>query len=168
MRLQRFTLVLLGCALVSSCTAAIHPRPAIPIPSNLSPQDAEIILLFTIANQPLPPEWSPGERIADQAMQALFGRWRYQSAQPVGQWFPESVAPSILVVGRQVGVLYMRVEMRVNAAGVTTRILDSRNFNQSEGHIHPTALVWLDELETNIRRTLGSEAALRKLGQDRR
>jgi hypothetical protein len=165
--MKLLSLTLLVCTLASSCTVAMQPRPTIPIPSNLSPHDAEIVLLFAIANQPLPPEWSPGERIADQAMQALFGRWRYQSAQPAGQWFPESVAPGILIVGRQVGVLYMRVEMQVNATGVTTRILDSRNMHQSESRIHPTALVWLDNLETNIRRTLGSEAAIRKLGQDR-
>jgi hypothetical protein len=37
----------------------------------------------------VPPEFTQGERIADQALQAVLGRY-YQSAQSQGRWFPEA------------------------------------------------------------------------------
>lgn len=113
------------------------------------------------------PEFSHGERIADNALKAVLG-WRYQSAAiPRFVWFPESVGAGIIYAGYQYSTLYLRAAIHYDSQTVTTRIVDSKNLHQSADRIHPTALVWMDTLETRIRRALGRAAAAKKLGENR-
>ena len=157
-----WALVLIGCWM-----AELRPRPPIPVPPNLSDEDAEMVLLFFLSNQPLPKEFTQGERIADQALQAFLG-FRYQSAQIQRVWFPESVEPGLLTVGYLNGQLYLRVAVRIQQHGIDLRLVDSKNLSQQGNQIHEVALIWLDELETGIRRALGQAATTRRLGMERR
>lgn len=151
------SLLLTGCMMVE-----LRPRPPIPVPPNLSDEDAEIVVLFALADLAPPAEWTPGERIADNALQAAFGR-AYQSAQIQGKWFPEAIEPGLITAGFNLGQFYLRVALRIRDHGVEMRLLDSKNLNQEGTKIHQSALVWLDGLETAIRRALGNEAARRRL-----
>lgn len=157
-----WALVLSGCFM-----AELRPCAPIPVPPNLSDEDAEVVILFALAQQPLPKEFTQGERIADQALQAFLG-WRYQSAQVQGVWFPEAVEPGLITAGYTRGQFYLRVAMRIQQHGIDLRVLDSRNLNQQGTQIHEAALAWLDDLETGTRRALGQAAALRRLGMERR
>lgn len=166
--MKRYAMILIVFVLANGCTAAIRPRPPLPVPPNLSQSDVEVVILFDLANQPLPTEFSHGERIADNALKAVLG-WRYHSAAPnTSMWFPESVESGVIYAGYQVRTHYLRAAIQYNAQTVTTRIVDSKNLNQKNGRIHPNAFVWMDQLETRIRRALGNASAAKKLAEEPR
>src|SRR5205823_1293020 len=90
--------------------------------------------------------------------------WRYQSAdQPKSIWFTESVEPGVIYAGYAVRTHYIRVAIRFDDQVVTTSIVSSKNLDYSENRIHEVAFVWIDELETHIRRALGTAAAAKRL-----
>ena len=68
MVVQRLVLILIVCALTGCLkVGGIRPRPPLPVSSNLSLHEVEVVILFELANQPLPSGFSYGARIADQA-----------------------------------------------------------------------------------------------------
>src|SRR2546427_8356628 len=136
---KRIALALLVFALGGCWIAEIHPRPPISVPPNLSQREVEVVILFDLARQPLPPEFSHGERIADNALKAVLG-WRYQSAdQPKSIWFTESVEPGVIYAGYAVRTHYIRVAIRFDDQVVTTSIVSSKNLDYSENRIHEVA-----------------------------
>jgi hypothetical protein len=148
------------------CTGAIHPRPRIAIPPNLSVRDAETVVLFALADQPLPPELTTSERLADHALKAAF-LWRYKTInQPINRWFVESFEPGVIYAGYKLSSLYLRVAIRFADQTVTTDVVESQHLHQGDNSIHQTALLWIDNLETNIRQVLGTVAAARKLYEE--
>lgn len=151
-----------GCWIVE-----IRPRPQIPIPPQLSPEDAEMVLLYELMGQPLPVTFARGERLGDEGLNAFVGG-RTPSAQTQRVWFLESVDSPVLTVGYLQGHLYLRVAVRFQPQGVDLRIVDSKHLSQEGGKIHEVALIWVDELEASIRRALGQAATVRRLGMERR
>jgi hypothetical protein len=126
----------------------------------------EVVILFDLVNQPLPVEFSHGERIADQALKAVPG-WRYHmAASPHSTWFLESVEPGKIYVGYEVPPHYLRTVIQLDDATVRTRIVESKNLNQSDNRIHDVAFVWMDQLDTRLRRALGNAAAAKRLGAE--
>ena len=93
---------------------------------------------------------------------------RPPSAQTQRVWCVESVESRLLTVGYVQGQFYLRVAVRLQPQGVDLRIVDSKSLSQEGGKIHEVALIWVDELEASIRRTLGQAATVRRLGMEQR
>jgi hypothetical protein len=93
--------------------------------------------------------------------------WRYQSInQPTNRWFVESFAPGVIYAGYKLSTLYLRVAIQFADQTVTTDVVESQHLHQGDNSIHHTALRWMDDLETSIRRVLGTVSAARKLHED--
>lgn len=169
LRVCGFVLAAVAMAVLGGCyTAKIPVRPAVSVPPLLSEPDVELIILFDLANQPLPPEFTNGERIADNALQAAFG-WRYQTAQPPrAVWFPESVEPGVIYAGYERRNHYLRAAIRYTQSSVSISIVESRNLYQSGDRIHKNAIAWVDQLEGRVRRALGAAATAKRLAVDAR
>src|SRR5262245_59159445 len=100
-------------ALVLACrTVSIEQRPPIPVPAGLNANDVEVALLYDLANQNVPAELTPGERIANNAMKALF-LFRYQNVSDrKSGWFPESAEPGLIKAGFEKGRYYLQVAIQ--------------------------------------------------------
>lgn len=156
MRLATAPIVLvcvLGCNTVPK-----EQIQAIDVPPGLSSQQVEFAILATLADNPPPDDLSPELDITDRALKAWFG-WSYQSARENrGDWFLEARTPGRITAGIQRGRYYLRVGIIHGADQVSFHVENSRNLRESNIRIHKTAVRWIQDLEIEIRRSLGQLA----------
>ncbi|MEX2207671.1 MAG: hypothetical protein WEF50_15705 [Myxococcota bacterium] len=151
-------LLLAGCK-----TVPIEQRAPIAVPKGLTANDVEVAVLYDLANQNIPADLTPGERIADSAMKALF-LFRYQTVSDRKPgWYPESAEQGVIYAGFEKGPFYLRVAIEYTDSAIQTRLIESRNLSQTNTRIHKAAVLWIDQLEMRIRRSLGQLAAVRAL-----
>ncbi len=147
------TTVVLACRTVPN-----ESPPPIPVPRSLAQADVELAVLLAIADQPVPPNLTPGQQIADNALSAIIGPGYESVSRPRQYWYFEDRDAGVVFAGFQHRSHYMRVAVRYDTNSVTIQILESRNLRQSGTRIHKNALVWLQSLENRLRRTLGQMA----------
>ena len=142
--------ILIGCVTVLNES----PSPII-VPRGLNQYDVENAILLAIADRPPPPDLTPGQRIADNALSALLGENYDKVGAPRQYWYFEDRGVGVVHAGFQYRKYYMRVAVNYDRERVTMEILDSRNLRQSERYIHKKAFDHLLTLEVRIRRLLG-------------
>ena len=153
----------LGCK--SSKLALIKQRTSIAVPAGLNANDVEVVVLYELADKRVPVDLNPGERIADNAMKALFlFRYRRVSEREQSPWYPESVEKGVIYAGYERGSHYLRVAIEYTDDAVKIRFVESRGVSRVDNRIHRNAVIWIDQLEVRIRRALGKMAATRALG----
>jgi len=151
-------MVLLACHSVP-----IANRTPIAVPAGLNANDVEVAVLYELVNLNVPQNLKPGERIADSALKALF-LFRYERASDRRPgWYPESAQQGVIYAGYEKRTHYLRVAIEYSDSNVSVRLIESRNLDQTETHIHEAAMIWIDQLEMRIRRALGQMAATRAL-----
>jgi len=132
------------------------------IPSGLTREEAVIAIAGMLSKAAVATEnqtqtvfrFTPfGGRIFEQSRQA---------GMTSTGWFLEAWDDQLIAAGFQHKAHYLRVSIRVEVAGVVLSISDSKNLDQAGGSIHENALVWVDALELDIRRTLGQAVAVKK------
>lgn len=155
-------LVLSGCFIIE-----IPPRPPIAVPAPLTPAEVETVLIYHLLGQPMPVEALQGERVDDQALRA-FLMPQAQPAQTQRGWVLESVDPGLLTAGYQQGRHALRATIQIAQEGIMVRILDSKNLSQEGTRMHEVGLLWMEELESGLRRALAQAATVRRLGMQRR
>jgi hypothetical protein len=157
------SIVLLLAFSLNCKTVPIEQRAPIAVPAGLNANDVEVAVLYELANQNVPAELTPGERIANNAMKALF-LFRYQNVSDRKPgWYPESAEQGIVYAGFEKGPYYLRVAIEYTDSAVQTRLIESKNLSQTDRRIHKAAPIWIDQLEMRIRRALGQLAAVRAL-----
>ena len=162
--MRKLGLIVVALAFTLGCrTVLIEERASITVPAGLNANDVEVAVLYELANQNVPADLTPGERIANNAMKALF-LFRYQNVsdrQP--GWYPESAEPGVVHAGFEKRAYYLRVAIEYTDSAIRVRLLESKNLAQTDQRIHKSAVVWIDQLEMRIRRALGQLAAIRAL-----
>jgi hypothetical protein len=155
---------LLILSLLGGCkTVFIEQRAPIAVPAGLNANDVQVAVLYDLANQNIPADLTPGERIANNAMKALFP-FGYQSVSDRKPgWYPEAAEQGVIYAGFEKGPYYLRVAIEYSDSAIQTRFIESRNLSQTNTRIHKSAVVWIDQLEMRIRRALGQLAAGRAL-----
>ena len=159
-------MVVLACTLgcKSSKLVPIKPRASIAVPAGLNANDVEVVVLYELADKRVPVDLKPGERIADNALDALLFRYQRVSDRKLPPWYPESVEQGLVYAGFQKGQHYLRVAIEYTDSAVQIRLIESRNLLQIDQRIHRNAIAWIDQLEVRIRRALGKTATTRALG----
>jgi len=145
-------LLLGGCKSVPN-----ESPPPIPVPNGLNANDVELAILLTISDPNSQQPLSPGQQITDNVLTALLGSYDSVSNQRQ-TWFFEDREPGRIFLGYQRGHFYMRVAAKFDAESITLSIVDSRNLDQTETHIHKGAFSRLATLDYAIRRSLGRVA----------
>lgn len=144
-------------------TVLIEERASIGVPPGLNANDVEIAVLYELASQNIPSDLTPGERIANNAMKALF-LFRYQNVSDRRPgWYPESAEPGVVHAGFEKGQYYLRVAIEYSDSAIRIRLIESKNLAQTDRRIHKSAVRWIDQLEMRVRRALGQMAAIRAL-----
>jgi hypothetical protein len=149
---------LLPCVLVClvACkTTLISKIHDLEVPPGLSSQQVEFVILASLADNPPPRELSPELEIGDRALQAWFGPFYRSARTHSGNWFLEGRSPDVVYAGLQRRSHYLRVGLHYDRSEIRFVIEDSRNLKQSRWWIHRSAVVWIQELEIDIRRSLG-------------
>ena len=157
MRLHHTLAIAVTLLVLSGCTVALTPR-TINVPPNLSTPDVETAIIASLTPPP-PEQLNAREQITDRALNAVLRRYRSVEDFPSNTWFPESVAPGMVEAGYKRGEYYLRAAIQFDDRTVNLRVIDSRNLRQNGDRIHKTAVVWLDSLDTQIRRALGQKSA---------
>jgi len=128
-------------------TVPIKERAPIAVPAGLSANDVEVAVLYELANRNVPTNLTPGEQISNNAMKALF-LFRYQNVSDrKWGWYPESAEPGVIYAGFEKRTFYLRVAIAYGDSIVQTRIIESKELQQSDERIHKSAVQWIDELE---------------------
>ena len=154
MRLTGLVPCVLVC-LVACKTTWISNIHDLEVPFDLSSQQVEFAILAALADNPPPADLSPELEITDRALKAWFGPF-YQSARTPGRnWFLEGRSPGVVYSGLQRGSHYLRVALHYDSSKIRFVIEESRNLRQRGGRIHRSAVLWMQELEIDIRRSLG-------------
>lgn len=159
------------CLLVLGCkTRSIEPTQPIGVPPGLTQEQvAHALLNVLVSDEPASEETTKdgltsGERIADKALGvALWPFYRREKPRPPRdhEWFLESIEPGLAIAGYQRRRNYLRVEIHFDTDLVSLRIAAARNLRYTpDSRIHKAAFLWIEELETDIRRSLGRRAAL--------
>lgn len=140
----------------AACTTAPLSRiGSIRVPAGLAPRHVEFAILAALADRPPPGRLGPDVEITEPILRSWFG-WDYKSdSQRRAGWFLERRGPGRVVVGRKRRHHYLRMAVLYDASRVRFEILDSHNLRQSETRIHERAILWIQELEVEIRRALG-------------
>ncbi len=152
-----FVIALAG--LFACRTAPLGAPARIPVPANVSTEDAEIaiVAMLTAGEQPAASHLSDPNThtivLASPIGAMLLDSYRNRPASK--GWFVESWNPGRITAGYQRGPHYLRVLIDLQGRDVILRIADSKNLDQSRGRIHENALAWVDRLEINIRDALG-------------
>lgn len=142
--------------LVSACTTApLSSIGSIQVPASLAPHHVEYAILAALADRPPPDTVGPDVEITESVLRTWFG-WDYKT-DPNRQagWFLEGRGPGRVVVGRERRRHYLRMAIVYDASWVRFEVLESHNLRQSETRIHERAILWIQELEVEIRRSLG-------------
>jgi hypothetical protein len=115
----------------------------------------EVSILAALANTPIPRELSTGADIADRAISAMF--LRYDSVRNRQDWFPESRTPGHIVAGFSHKTHYLQVKIDYDTSAIRLAIAKSRNLGQDADAdwIHKNAIVWVEQLDARLRRSLG-------------
>jgi hypothetical protein len=119
----------------------------------------EVSILAALANSPIPPELGTGPDIADRAMSALF--IRYDSVRNRQEWFPESRKPGEIIAGMSYRAHYLQAKLTYDTAAIRLLISNSRNLSQDGEWIHKNAIMWVEQLDARLRRSLGYMSAYR-------
>ena len=146
-------LAFIGCMTVPNKS----PSPIL-VPHGLNENDVENAILFAIADKPPPPDLTPGQRIADNALSAFFAAYYEKVGSAREYWYFEDRADGVVYAGFQDRRYYMRTAVHYDAEKVRMEILESRNLRQNYGYIHKKAFDYLMILESRIRRLLGQIA----------
>jgi len=152
------TLVLIVALVAVGCSTV--PKSSIghiDVPPGLSPQQIEFAILAALADDPPPEDLSPEVEITDRALKAWFG-WRYKSMSTRGKsnrWFLEGRSPGRITAGTERGSHYLRVGISHNSNRIDFKIEESRNLAETSDRIHEHAVLWIQNLEIEIRRILG-------------
>lgn len=154
----------LAACLLSCRTVTLTPRPPIPVPTGLSQVDVEAAVLASLSGDKGKKTLSAAEEITDNALKA--GMWRYESVRqgPSGTWFVESVSPGAVESGYVLRDHYLRAAIEFDDTTVNIRVVDSRNLQQDGDSIHKNAVRWLDQLEVQLRRSLGQKSLEQRRG----
>ena len=160
----RLVMVVLACTLgcKSSKLVPIKQRASIAVPAGLNANDVEVAVLYELADQQVPADRAPGERIANSS-RFLF-LYRSGPTPKAPSWYPESVEQGLVYAGFEKGQHYLRVAMEYTDSVVQIRLIESRNLLQIDQRIHRNAIAWIDQLQVRIRRALGQMATIRALG----
>ncbi len=132
--------------------------PSISVPKGLSANDVELALVLAVTYRAPPPTLSPGQQITDNVLGAVLGPDYESVGSPKRPWYFEGRDIREVFVGYQNRAYYMRVRADYDDEFVTLSIEDSRHLSQTETHIHKRAFAFLQQLESAIRRTMGSLA----------
>ena len=163
--MRKLGLVVVAFAFTLGCkTVPIEQRASIAVPAGLNANDVEVVVLYELANQNVPANLKPGERIANNAMKALFFPFYQSVSDRKAGWYPESIEQGVVYAGFEKGRYYLRVAIEYTDSVVQTRLIESKNLSQTGWRIHKSAVVWIDQLEMRIRRALGQMTAIRALG----
>jgi hypothetical protein len=154
MRIAGLVPCVLVC-LVACKTSWISRIQELEVSPGLSSQQVEFVILASLADNPPPLELSPELEITDRALQAWFGGFYRSARTSSGNWFLEGRSPGVVYAGLQRRSHYLRVGLHYDEAKIRFVIEDSRNLKQSHWRIHRSAVVWIQELEIDIRRSLG-------------
>jgi len=126
------TLILIGLVGLSACRSVPIPGPTtFAVPDGLS---------------------------TDQVRDAIVaGAQGATSAR--GQWFPESVGDHQVIAIHELDQVMLRVAIRYDSSAVQTEIVGSENLGEQDGHIREIAVVWLRDLNSRLRRSIGAASA---------
>ena len=150
----------LAIALFACNTVSKGSLPGIDVPPGLTSSEIEFAILATLADQPPPEGLSPELEVTDRALKAWFGG-RYQSAQKEhDRWFLEGRSSNRVHAGIQRGQHYLRVGIVYSPSRIDFEIEDSRELRESRRSIHQAAARWIQDLEIQLRRSLGRLSAL--------
>ncbi len=152
--------IILSCASVSCRTTNLNSAAPILIPAGLSTQEVKLAILSAIYPDKAPREWTPMEKMTDNALKAAFG-FGYSKVNRSGQWFIEEVKEKSVVAGFERGKYYFRVEFIAEGNQLIQRIDGSRNLEQSNNSIHKSVFDWLGEMESKIRQSMGVISAMK-------
>jgi hypothetical protein len=130
----------------------------ITIPKGLGMQDVKLAILLAASPQQASREWTPAERMTDNALKAAFPF--YQKVQRQRRWFPEEITPNSVILGYDNGKHYFRIEYAIEQNEIFPKVVGSRNLSESESRIHKSAIEWIGSFESEIRRQLGRVSLL--------
>jgi hypothetical protein len=156
----RITLAVTVWFAASCHTMNINSALPITIPVGLGVQDVKLAILSAVYPEKAPHEWTPWEKMTDNALRAAFG-FGYAKANRSERWFVEEVRANSITVGFDSGNHYFRVEYLIEGNELIQKIDGSRNLDQSGNSIHRAVFEWLGEMESRIRESMGVVSALK-------
>lgn len=141
----------------------ITERPVILLPLGVDPIDARAAIVLQLGRSPFPPSLPPGSRVTEESLVAVTGERPLMDGEKATGWYPESLESSVVNAAYKHGHNhYLRAGIFIDAHGVQTRIMQSQGMNQTGSSIHRAALMWLGDLEEQIRTALARVAELRR------
>lgn len=146
--MKKIFLLLTLLSLVACTTTQNISPPAIHIPRSLSDQQTQSAILYTLTNSPTLKISSKKINILNEAIKEDGVTKQY--------WFYDGQGQNVVNASFKFKTYYMRVKITYNnnAHRIKLRIVDSRNLEQKGDSIHRNALVYLNQLDRNIRSTL--------------
>ncbi|MCK5819936.1 MAG: hypothetical protein KAH18_12010 [Psychromonas sp.] len=141
--------LLLSLLSLGACTTTqnISP-PAIHVPRSLSEQQTQSAILYSLTNAPTLEISSKKIKILNEALTEYGVTKQY--------WFYDGQDKNVVNASFKFETYYMRVKITYNnkVHRIKLKIVDSKNLKQSGDSIHRHALVFLNQLDKNIRSTL--------------